>query len=306
MGRIDPDLTFTLFHNRLFIDAKIHHMFLNIMNLYPQQFSCTLKQRLLRQVDMPLPHRLLQRIKKTALNPIIRVCMYPYTRRDLIRRLESYTFDIVRKLIGILFQNIVYTHTIMLIYLCRKLCGYPVLLKIDHSFAHIFLPFHLFRDLPRFPLADPLDFHETLRFLLNDTESILFELFNDSSGKSGSYTFDRPRTQIPLNRHKILRLFHHMGGHLKLCPIYTVIHILSVQFQHLTFAYKIKIAHAGHFSIVIFQMEDCIAVLFIPIYNMPYISYYFLQISSLSHPLSRRGTENASDKNRDVSLCPHP
>ena len=63
-----------------------------------------------------------------------------------------------------------------------------------------------------------------------------------------------------------------MGGHLELRPIYIVIHILSRQLQHFSLIDKIEISNAGHFSVIVFQMKDCIAILLIPEHDMPHIS----------------------------------
>ena len=68
---------------------------------------------------MAFSERLLQGIKKSAPDPVIRIRMYADPRSDLIGRAESHALNIVRQLIRVLFQDFVYTHTIVLIDLRR-------------------------------------------------------------------------------------------------------------------------------------------------------------------------------------------
>ena len=122
MSRIDPYLSILFFHHSLLLNTKIHDMLLYVMDLHSEKRSRSPHQDLLRQEHMPFTDCLLQSIKQSALDPVIRICMYADTRCDLICCLEPYAFDIVSKLIWIFLKRFVYTHTVILINLCRKLC----------------------------------------------------------------------------------------------------------------------------------------------------------------------------------------
>ena len=191
VGRIDPYLTVRFFHHCLALDTQIHDIFFDILNLYFQQRTGSLQQNLLRKINMPLSHRLLQCVKNTAFDPIIRICMDSDPRGDLIRGLKTYPFNIVCQLIRILLQNFVNFHPVIPVDLCSKTEGDSVFLKIDHRLAHILLLFHLYRDLPRLSLADPLDLRKPFRLFLYNSEGIFLKPPHDPCGKSSAHSLDR-------------------------------------------------------------------------------------------------------------------
>ncbi len=57
--------------------------------------------------------------------------------------------------------------------------------------------------------------------------------------------------------------------------------IFSRKLHQPSFFDKMKLAHACHFTIVIFQIKYCITVLFIAEYNMFNISLYIVHQNSL-------------------------
>ena len=207
--------------------------------------------------------------------------MYPYARGYLISRFKTHALYIVCELVRIFFQNFVYTHTVILIYLCCESCRNSIFLEVDHCLSHVFLSLHLFCDLPRLSLTDPLDFRKALRLFLDNTECIFFKPPYDPSRKGSPHAFNRPGAEISLDGYEILRFFHHMGRDFKLCSIYIVIHILSCELQHFSLIYKIEISNAGHFPVIVFQMKDCISIFLIPEHNVSHISCDCLHCLSL-------------------------
>ena len=191
VSRIDPDPVLAFFHHSLFLNAQVHHMFADILYLHAEQLACPADEHFLREIDVPLSHSLLQRIEKPALDPVIRIRMYPDARGDLVSCLKSHTLYIICQLVRVLFQNFVYTHTVILVYLRGKSGGDPIFLEIDHRLAHVLLLFHLLCDLSCLALADPFDFRQALRLLFDDPEGVLFKFLYDPSCQGSPHAFDR-------------------------------------------------------------------------------------------------------------------
>ena len=166
-------------------------MFADVLYLHAEQLACPADEHFLREIDVPLSHRLLERIEKPALDPVIRIRMYPYARGDLVRCLKPDSLYIIRKLVRVLFQDFVYTHSIILVYLCGKSGGDPIFLEIDHCLAHVLLLFYLLCDLSCLALADPFDFRQALRLLFDDPEGVLFKFLYDPPCKGSPHAFDR-------------------------------------------------------------------------------------------------------------------
>ena len=90
---------------------------------------------------MPFSYCLLQCIKQSAFNPVIGICMDSDACRNLICGTKSDPLNIIRKFIRIFFHHFVYTHTIMIIYLCCQFRRNSILLKIDHCLSQILFIF---------------------------------------------------------------------------------------------------------------------------------------------------------------------
>ena len=178
---------------------------------------------------MAFSEGLLEGIKKSAPDPVIRIRMYTDPCSDLIGRPKSYALNIISQLIRVLFQNFVYTHTVILVYLCRQFRRDPVLLQVDHGAPHVPLLFHLDRDLPGLAFTDPFDLGQPFRLLLDDPERILLKLLHDPAGKGSPHAFDSAGSQISFNGDQILRFFHCVRYNLQLSAVNIMVYILAGQ-----------------------------------------------------------------------------
>ncbi len=180
-GWINPHGFFFLLEHNLLLDCKIHQIFFNIRKLNPQQLVRPSKKRLLLLKNMPVIHALQQCIKDTAADTEIRIRMNTNLCSNLICRLKSHSRHMVRDLVRVLLYDTVHTLPVMLVNLCSQSRRYSIFLEEYHCLAHIPLFFHLRRNLPCLSLADPLDFRQPFRLLLDDAERILFKFLHNLS-----------------------------------------------------------------------------------------------------------------------------
>ena len=221
-----------------------------------------------------------QCIENTTSNPVIGICVYPDLRRNLIGRLKANSRHMICHLIWIFFYYAINALTIMLINPCRQCRRNAIFLQIDHGFPHILFFFYLNGDLSGFPLADSFYLGKTLRFFFNNAECITTELLHDPSCQRRSDTFDSSGTKITFNRHLIFRLTYLRSLYLKLGSIHFVYNILSRQLQQFSLFNVVKLSYTGQVSVIIIQIKYCIPVVFIPVYNVLYISLNLFHLLS--------------------------
>ena len=197
--------------------------------------------------------------------------MYANFGCNFIRSLKTDSFNIICKLIRIFFQHFIHFHSVILINLSCQLCGNTVLLQINHGFSHIFLFFKLRCNLLCFSLTDSFDLRKSFRLFFNNAESILFKLFHDSASQCRTHTFHCSGSKISFNRNNIFWFFHFIMRNLQLLAINIMIHIFSLNFKKFSFINIVQTSHACHFTIFMFNMEYCIPIIRISIYNMTHI-----------------------------------
>ena len=223
---------------------------------------------------MSFSHSKQKHIEKPAADTVIRICMDSNPCCNFISNLKSYTGNIFCKSVWIFLHDIVKIWTIFGIYLHCKAVADPILGQKDHCLAKFFLFFHLNCNLSCFPLTDSFDFSQSFRFFFHNTKCICTEFFYDSCRQRFSHTFDCSTAKISLNCHNIFRRTKFIRGHLQLCSIHWMFHILTFQTDKITFIKITKHTRTGHLFLAIYQFKNRITIFCISKDNVFYIPFH--------------------------------
>ena len=263
-------------NHQLSVHAEVHDLYLNAFLSHAQKLRRPPKQLLPGQTGMALHGSLLQHIQKPAADPVVRIRVDTDLLRDLIRRLKAHAGNIICQTVGILLHDLVGSLSVFLVDFHRQRHGDPVSGQKHHGLAKLFFLFHLLRDLPRLPLADPLDLRQTFRLFLDDPEGVSPEPADDPGCQRRAHSLNRPAPQIPLHGRLILRREDCTLLHLHLFSVYRMLRHAPPDFQKFSLSEHRKYPHTGQFFLLRCQLKDRISVVRIPEYNMLHVSFAYL------------------------------
>ena len=197
---------------------------------------------------VPLVAQLAERVAQSRLEALRRVVRDAHLPRDLVRRLEAHSPDVLRQPIGGVLDDGDGFIAVLLEDFHREARAHVVALQEEHDFLDLFLLFPGGGDACGAFLADARHFAQAIDVSLDDVERLQAEVVHDPPGVDGADAADQAAAEVFAQPLQGRGQLHGVLPHLELPAVAGMLNPHAAQSQRLAHARPGQLADDGHFA----------------------------------------------------------